>query len=79
MNPIVERVARALCGSCYGEPNTWRDYEKHARVAIAAMREPTEVMAGWGGASRCSSESSIVDEAAAIAIWHAMIRAALKD
>lgn len=52
---VLERVARALCEEDGKQPDCpfrgepyWRTYEDDARVAIEAMREPTEGMADAG-------------------------------
>ena len=44
-NDVVERVARAICAKMYtgegpDDDRTWRDFDKVARVAIIAMRDP---------------------------------------
>lgn len=50
---MIERVARAICVSMYGEvraaipcevDNGWSDYIPEARAALQALREPTEDM-----------------------------------
>lgn len=72
MSEMVERVARALIKNEFGiEPEVLTDaILDQARVAIAAMREPTEAMltAGseWAYAG-CSSDT-----------WHWMIEEALR-
>lgn len=79
---MVERVARALWRtaadtfppSVQASPEGWRTQIAAAKVAIAAMREPTEAMIEasnreWDG--RMSHRSS--------GAWQAMIDAALKD
>lgn len=56
MSEMVERVARTLCtfaGDCpddivRGDVLLWTRYEGEARVAIAAMRQPTEAMINLG-------------------------------
>jgi hypothetical protein len=76
MNAMVERVARALednsdlLDPTGSEP---RDFVAVARAAIAAMREPTEVMieAVYGGHPE---NTRIAREC-----WRAMIDAALAD
>lgn len=72
MNPMIERVARALCT---GDPDTstnigplWKAWEHPARAAIAAMREPTEAMIQVQDDVRYLRD-----------LWPAMIDAALKD
>lgn len=49
MNEMVERVCRAL-NEQRADPtaNHWAQWEKFARAAIAAMREPTEAMVKAG-------------------------------
>lgn len=50
MNPVIERVARAIASSAaaaFGDraihyvENNWGAYTNQARAAIAALREPT--------------------------------------
>jgi hypothetical protein len=56
----------------------WVEFAHEARIAIEAMREPTEVMVSKGQAVLIETEAnngeSMTDE-----IWHAMIDAALKE
>ncbi len=55
MSEMVERVARAICAAKGDDPDEkcedwmrefsgWRGYQKSARAAIEAMREPTKEM-----------------------------------
>lgn len=41
---MVERVARAMALANWPDDSRWKNYEKSARAAIEAMREPTEAM-----------------------------------
>lgn len=78
---MIERVARAIClADRYNPDESWPVYEKQARAAIAAMREPTTSMSEAGcplpdnsGAPYCYDQS-VIDGA-----WRAMIDAALKE
>lgn len=76
MSDMVERVARAICeregydieslkAGKYGEhANTWQDFLDDARVAINAMREPTEAMANEGhGGNPVKSYQAMIDAA----------------
>lgn len=74
MNEMVERVARAMMseGDLFDQAEIdrrWTDYVEPARLAIAAMREPTAAMieAGWRRDSNISRN-----------VWIDMIDAALK-
>ena len=85
MSEIVERVARALMaadpdpgdhrfvrhdpGPCL---QVWQAYEKDARLAITAMREPTEAMEGVG-----SDLDDVHGHLTARLMWRAMIDEAL--
>lgn len=66
MSEMIDRVAGAIMGASHS------DYRIMARAAIAAMREPTEVMlrAFYGD---MPVESRLGDD------WRDMIDAALKD
>lgn len=82
MSEVVERVARALCLSdlvhvalggeigpsetAYADGN-WPKYERKARAALEALREPTPEMVE-AGAGRLADGPA----------WRAMIDAALK-
>jgi hypothetical protein len=47
---MIERVARAIAEAQGDEPDGDKDFEREARAAIAAMREPTDRMlaaANW--------------------------------
>lgn len=78
MSEMVERVACAVGDAIEGReidpflyPEAFDHYEKIARAAIAAMREPTETM--WDhGASNMQWHS-------ATRVWQAMIDEALKS
>lgn len=80
--PMIERVARAICAASGDswddedlESNNWRF---KASVAIGAMREPTDAMVDAAyGASPSDSEEINADDI--IAIWPAMIDAALLE
>jgi hypothetical protein len=92
---MVERVARALCLTTFSDPDAlilvdpdgpdrsfvplWKEYVPEARIAIKAMRAPTEAMIDAGhenviapayvDATMCDPET----------VWAAMIDAALKE
>lgn len=74
MTTMIERVARALASSDWGDADKNDCYYRYARVAIEEMREPTEEMkkavrlAGGGQAL-----------AYANAAWPTMIDAALNE
>lgn len=77
---MVERVARAICGEprgcdypqCRCSPSWIVGIDHRARAAIAAMREPIEVMQrAWEGPEPWDQE--------ALEVWQAMIDAALKE
>lgn len=69
---MIERVARAIRIHQRGSDNGWkmRENMELAKVAIAAMREPTDEMAEIG-------DSMIEVDSASITTWQAMIDAAL--
>jgi hypothetical protein len=68
---MIERVAQQIGWSLgEGGAGTWRKYERAARYAIAAMREPSAEMSATG--ERLLRES-------ALPVWHAMIDAALNE
>ncbi len=74
--PMIEQVARALARHGHREGESWWPaYTDAARVAIEAMREPTEDMkrAGW----RAIPEHDFGNVAAA-SVWDAMIDEALQ-
>lgn len=79
---MVERVARAICKAEGFDPNStetteasyWTTWEKHARAAIAAMREPTDGMELAAYAAERASPSSNLPYGIA---YSAMIDAAL--
>ncbi len=86
---IVERVARVLCAEEYGDENAmygdmplWENYIDTAKQVIEAMREPSSRMVGAATGvpiqSNVVSETYALDEEA-IAIWQAMITAALEE
>jgi hypothetical protein len=67
---MIERVARAIYNAECWDTAVPGFYQRAARTAIEAMREPTEEMshAGW----RTASDISTV-------VWQAMIDAALHE
>ena len=71
-SPLVERVARALCEDCGldWETATQEGWERQARAAIAAMREPTEAMLEAG--------RSTPPRTRCLEVYRAMIDEALK-
>lgn len=91
MREMVERVARALClskrNSPTGYPEGW--LERHvnewwpqfiddAKIAIAAMREPTESMLRMAVRYGDSEGYGSMSEGDAEAAWQSMIDEALK-
>lgn len=71
MTTMIERVARAIAKYQAGDEEDWRGFLPHARLAIAAMREPTEAMENAGYA--------VGYEEAPNSYYEAMIDAALAD
>ena len=72
---MIERVARAMAGADNGAPTTWRLYADDARVAIAAMREPTDHVRRAGD----KMIESHPPGAPADLLWKSMIDAALSE
>lgn len=77
MNAMVEKVARAIYTSQWGEAQSWgvnftetENCRSRARAAIEAMREPTEAMIASG--EPISGESTVKT------IYGLMIDAALR-
>jgi len=80
-NEMVKRVAMAICeASGVGSDPAldWRHYERQARAAIEAMREPTEEMifraglvkdAPWDGRKPARILSAMVDAALQDRAW----------
>lgn len=94
MTDLVERVARALCQNAGFLPDAvsndedetphWTLYASDARVAIEAMREPTEAMVAagsgvtwWDGKDDEEWEENVSTDTAK-RIYQAMIDEALK-
>lgn len=76
---MIERVALALLADEHGPdlqpndvPNLWPAFVQQARVAIAAMRKPTEDMVSAG-------LDADVGHYSATGVWEAMIDAALGE
>ncbi len=89
---MIERVARALYeDQCVKHPDSigaktkfYNDgiYHGAARIALAAMREPTEAMLEAEAAQDTGSKAKIsgyLDYFSADEVWKAMIDAALGD
>lgn len=86
MTEIVERVARAMVADESGPEGSrlfdihWQEfgeaYTKSARVAIEAMREPTEAMQTAGNAVEDPRPATSGPDA--VWIWREMVSAALK-
>lgn len=87
MNEMIERVAEAMHNCIYAEPKVqWSELHEDsravvrriARVAIEAMRDPTDAMTrnGWLAAHRVITADRCNHEMLTKA-WHAMIDAAL--
>ncbi|TCP94486.1 hypothetical protein C8J42_101952 [Sphingomonas sp. PP-CE-1A-559] len=72
---MIERVARAMASADNGAPTTWRLYADDARIAIAAMREPTDHV------SRAGEEmiDGHTPGAPVDLLWKSMIDAALSE
>ena len=81
MSEMIERVARTLCmqlqidegfsaesAARAATSNMWKNYRNAARMAIEAMREPTQAM--LQALNNCGGDTD--------AIWPAMIDEALK-
>lgn len=82
---MVEKVARAIAQEYSGIPNyDWTAFEGEARVAIEAMREPTEEMIRAGGLVQVGRSDGDEDYNAPLGgyeaelAYAAMIEAALK-
>ena len=88
MSEMVERVARAICRANGEDPDepgygflgggaptsyAWQGYASHARVAIQAMREPTESMT-----AAAYAEPAVALTPFAPHYWRRMIDEALK-
>lgn len=85
---MVELVATAIAkiefGLAYNEGSPrphWKDFEDHARAALAAMREPTEAMneAGYSAACEHDYGETTPNLEIAPATFNAMIDAALSE
>lgn len=82
-NEMVKRVAKAIYDAENGDPNHpnphfvegWKLYERHARAAIEAMREPTEEMVFRGALVA----SNPLDSKKQARVFSAMVDAALQD
>ena len=77
---VIERVAKAI-RFVYGKPIvTDAESKDLARVAIAAMREPTEAQykAVYGSRIRCIRNHDVSDTDLRL-IWQVMIDAALEE
>lgn len=84
-NAMIERVARALCVQSKTAPiypqdidRDWPDFVPYARVAVAAMREPTDAMRLMGVAEYGRSYRAAAPEPTT-KVWCAMIDAALAE
>lgn len=84
MSKMVQRLGRLLCcpreGGCQLPAGCASHYhEAHARLFIAAMREPTDGMVAAGGELLLDGSLTIAQTAQnARGVWRAMIDAALK-
>lgn len=79
MNDMIERVALAISGS--DDPsNILKIHRTRARLAIEAMREPTQQMRLAGMAEWSRPDPTPEHESTLVfnAVWRAMIDAALK-
>lgn len=85
---MVERVAKVLYATASGDerPDFARQpqsvkqfYFQQARVAIEAMREPTEAMTKAGGFSLLKTNLTRTAEQAAMASYASMLSAALSE
>ena len=71
---MIKRVARAIAEQNHG--STWDEWIIEARVAIEAMREPTDAMVNGRRITReCNSDAALW----APHIWRSMIDEALKE
>lgn len=81
MTNMVEKVAEALWAAQEPRQTAWareihrRDYERLARAALEALREPTEAMLDASFID--DGRGSDVDWVLATKVWQAMIDAAL--
>lgn len=87
---MIERVARAICSANWGPlmsedeitcqvENGWDLWEREARAAIEAMRDPTPAMLGGAAAALRGASFADYPEKQDAAIWRAMIDAILSD
>lgn len=74
---MIEKIARALCTIDGCDP-LWQRYERQARAAIEAMREPTEEMTRMG---HYCAEGCTDDPCGKLPqhVWGTMIKAALSE
>lgn len=80
MSEMVERVARAICGDPNDDGrNVLEVHRQRARLAIAAMREPTEAMVEAGVRLGCpEGGGGDITASEATDTWQKMIDEALK-
>lgn len=82
MSEMIERVARALAGYEYADGNDepWEPFVGLARVAIEAMREPSEMMIAIGinQAEDCTADWTASAACVAEHVYRQMIDAALE-
>jgi hypothetical protein len=69
---MIEKVARAICSAEGIDPDRkgnetvwrWQEFEKEARAAIEAMREPTDAMreiGNWSGLPHVETYAAMID------------------
>ena len=78
---MIEQVARAMAtaeNDYDGDELVWMPYVGDARVAIAAMREPTRPMWAAGGNAVVGYKQRHHDKVTE-SVWTGMIDAALKE
>lgn len=82
----LERAARALYRTGdfdhnqLGEDEIWPDLVDYARAVLMAIREPIEAMVAVGGVHAADTPPiSEEGNVAAIAVWQAMIDAAMEE
>jgi hypothetical protein len=87
MMNMIEKVARKLCEENYNKPDNktqfgsyvWTLYIKDAKVAIEAMRKPSEEMLNSARDWSVAKHGRGVGNVDATQCWQAMIDAALKE
>lgn len=87
MTSMVDRVAEAISRSFHeegyiegqSEPSLWAEFQKAAKEAIAAMREPTHLMLVRGSEQGNGPESYQKSKKGLPDIWRDMVDSALGE